>query len=151
MPERVDFLLGLSEAPNAPGQRTTVTFVLPGCLGVITELPSLNCSNCYVNMTRFDVFVAHFVVVVRRELTCFGAGRVLVRDFGYCNQLSSVTVSWTTKQQTAGPGVTVEFAAERVVVSVEWIVDCPVVVKAVVELSLGVELKLDWRVSVSVA
>ena len=85
MPERVSFLLRPSEAPNTPGQRTTVTFVLPGCIGVITELPSLNYSNYSVNTLRFNVSIAHFVVVVRREKACFDAERVLCRDLGYAN------------------------------------------------------------------
>jgi hypothetical protein len=32
---------------------------------------------------RFDVFIAHFVVVESREKTCFWPGRVLGRDIGY--------------------------------------------------------------------
>ena len=49
MPERIGLLLGLSETTNTPGYGATVTLILPGCIGVITELPSLNCSNCIVN------------------------------------------------------------------------------------------------------
>ncbi len=110
MLERVGLLLGLSEASNTPGQRTTVTFVLPSCTGVITKLSSLNCSNRYVNTTRFDVFVAHFVAVVGPEFACFGAGRVLVRDFSYgyrcisfCLQIqkesSFMNWQWVTRRE----------------------------------------------------
>jgi|SRR6266536_3083555 len=83
MPERVGILFGLGEASNTPGERTTIALVFPSCCSIITKLSSLNCSNSCVNTLRFDVFIAHFVVVVRRGEACFGAGRVLVRDIGY--------------------------------------------------------------------
>jgi hypothetical protein len=52
-------------------------------MGIYSKLPSLNCSNCGVNPLRFEVFVAHFVVVVILENACFRVGRVLERDLGY--------------------------------------------------------------------
>jgi hypothetical protein len=53
-------------------------------IGVICELPSLNCSNCLVNTTRFGDFIAHLVVVVRTRHASFGAGTALVRELLWC-------------------------------------------------------------------
>src|SRR6266487_1457518 len=83
VPEGVGFLLCLGKASNASRNSRTRAFILLSCIAVICTLSSLNCSNCGVNSFRFKEFIAHFVVVVKRVLTCFGAGRALVRDIGY--------------------------------------------------------------------
>jgi hypothetical protein len=49
-------------------------FILLSYISIITKLSSLNYSNYYVNITRFNVFVTHFIVVVGREHTCFSTG-----------------------------------------------------------------------------
>jgi hypothetical protein len=49
VPERVGVSPGLSKAPNASGNSRTRTFEVLSCLGVISELSSLDCSNCLVN------------------------------------------------------------------------------------------------------
>ena len=51
-------------------------------IGVMYELPSLNCGHCLVDTKCFGVDIAHFVVVVKRVQACFGAERALVRDLG---------------------------------------------------------------------
>ena len=81
--ERIYFLLRLSKTAYTPGHRTVRAFVMLSCISVIRKLPSLNCSNCGINPSRFDEFITHFVVVVIRVEACFGAGRALVRDIGY--------------------------------------------------------------------
>ena len=52
-------------------------------MGIHSKLPSLNCSNCGINPLRFEVFVAHFIIIVILENACFRVGRVLWRDLGY--------------------------------------------------------------------
>jgi hypothetical protein len=49
-------------------------FIVYSCIRVICELPSLNCSNCGVNPTRFGDLIVYLVVVVRTRKACFGAG-----------------------------------------------------------------------------
>jgi hypothetical protein len=38
------------------------------------KLPSLDCTNCFVNSFRFAVFIAHFVEVVETRLAGFDKG-----------------------------------------------------------------------------
>jgi hypothetical protein len=78
--ERVSFLLRLSKASNILEERPTVTFILSSCISVIIKLSSLNCSNRVVNPLRFNEFIVHLVVVVKRGDACFSTGRVLVQD-----------------------------------------------------------------------
>ena len=61
------------------------------CIGVMYELPSLNCGHCLVDTKCFGVDIAHFVVVVKRVQACFGAERALVRDLGYSNMSRTST------------------------------------------------------------
>ena len=51
--ERVGVSPGLSKAPNASRNSRTRTFEVLSCLGVISELSSLDCSNCLVNTSWF--------------------------------------------------------------------------------------------------
>ena len=78
VPEGVSFLFCLSKASNASRNSYTRAFVLLSCIGIICELSSLNRCNCGVNSSRFEVFIAHFVLVVKSVLACFGGGRALV-------------------------------------------------------------------------
>jgi hypothetical protein len=54
------------------------------CIGVMYELPSLNCGHCLVDTKCFGVDIAHFVVVGETRSSvfwcgaCFGAGLRLI-------------------------------------------------------------------------
>jgi hypothetical protein len=70
------------KASNPLRERTMVIPILFIYRAIIYKLPSLNYSYYFINTTWFDVFIAYFMIVVRRENTCFSAERVLVRDLG---------------------------------------------------------------------
>ena len=74
MLEWISILLWLSESSHSPRDRTARALIVFSCIGVMYELPSLNCGHCLVDTKCFGVDIAHFVVVVKRVQACFGAG-----------------------------------------------------------------------------
>ena len=86
VPERVGFLFCLRETSYASRNSGARALILSGSISVINKLPSLNCGHCGVNQTRFDEFIAHFILVVIRVLrvlwcgACFGQGNRLFEE-----------------------------------------------------------------------
>ena len=90
----------LRKPSNASRNSKTRAFVMFSCLGIISELSSLNCLYCGGNPSRF-VDSSHFLVLWWfSEKACFCAGRAFARDFGYASSAQALNLKFENLNTT---------------------------------------------------